>query len=258
MYRIASTLAVCAFLASPAAAQQPYNWQGLYLGIHGGYAQDDWNVDLSHSSGAIHYNDHFAQPLQSLESDDGWVAGGQVGANVVRGVLLYGIEADASWTDLSAKGRFTTEAPNFTTWDIETQLSAFGTVRGRLGFLVGPGFLLYGTGGLAWGVVDASQATNWFAPAPPDVGGRTSGNTIHLGWTAGAGAEWKLSPRWSLNAQWLYVDLGEENYALNGTTKPGGTTPYTETFSTDLNFNTVRLGLNLALDHEELVAVPFK
>jgi outer membrane immunogenic protein len=242
---------------SPALAQD-YNWSGLYLGAHGGYAWDDQNVDLSHSSGAIRYNDHFAKPSQPLESDGGATAGVQVGGNVQRGAAVFGFEADASWADLSGHGRFTTQAPNHTTWDIDTELQAFGTVRGRLGLLVKPNLLIYGTGGLAWGVVDATQATNWYAPAPPDVGGRTSGDTVHLGWAAGAGTEWKFAPRWSLKAEWLYVDLGEENYALDGTTKPGGTVPYTETFAADLTFNTARVGLNYHFGHDEPSIVPLK
>ncbi len=247
-------------LASPLQAQEyPALWNGLYVGLQGGYAWEDVNVDLTHSSGAIHYNDHFAQPFQSLNADGGWTAGVNVGGNIQRGRWVFGLEADANWTDLDASGRFTTKAPNFTTWDIDTSLEVYGTVRGRLGLLLRPDWMLYGTGGLAWGQVDATQATNWFAPAPPDVGGRTSGDTIHLGWAAGAGSEWKFAPRWSLKAEWLYVDLGEENYALSGTTKPGGKDPYIETFASDLTFNTVRAGITYHFDDfGGLVPMPLK
>src|SRR5690606_33381873 len=34
-----------------------YNWSGLYLGAHGGWLTGNSNVNLSHSQGAIHYND---------------------------------------------------------------------------------------------------------------------------------------------------------------------------------------------------------
>jgi len=140
---------------------------------------------------------------------------------------------------MEADGRFVT--PKGSAWDIKTSLDVFGTVRARLGYAFDR-VMIYGTGGLAWGIVDAQQATNFLSP--PDVGGRTSGDVNHIGWTAGAGIEWAVAPNWTIKGDYLYVDLGEENYALDGTTKPGGTVPYTETFATDLSFHTVRVGVN--------------
>ena len=219
------------------------DWTGLYVGAHVGYGWGNWDVDLSGSSGAIHYNDHFVPSRGSLDSGDGWLGGLQAGYNYQTGSLVLGLEADVSWTGMDASGRFTTVAPNFTTWDIDSELNVFGTVRTRLGFTTGS-LLIYGTGGLAWGQTDTSQATNWFPPANPDVGGRTSGKTNHIGYAVGAGVEWMMSPNWTLKSEYLYVDLGKENYALKGTTKPDNDVPYIETFATDLDFHTIRVGLN--------------
>ena len=227
----------------PHEGPRPFTWSGLYLGAHAGYGWGDFGVDLSTSSGAVHYNDPFKHPQQSLEGGDGWVGGFQIGANKQFGMVVVGIEADVSWTGMEADGRFTTKAPHFTTWDVKTELDMFGTVRGRLGVTNGP-LLMYVTGGMAWGITDTSQATNWFAPAPPDVGGRTSGRTNHIGWTAGAGVEWMFAPNWTFRTEYLYISLGEENYALSGTTKPNGTTPYVETFAADLDFHVVRGAVN--------------
>ncbi len=232
----------------PTVATAPI-WTGLYVGGHVGYGWGEWDVDLSHSSGAIHYNDPFVPANRSLSSDDNWIGGLQGGYNHQIGSMIVGVESDVSWTGMEADGRFTTPAPNHTTWDIDTSLDVFGTVRTRVGVLVSPQLLVYATGGLAWGIVDAKQATNWFPPANPDVGGRTSGDEAHIGWTAGGGAEWLVAPNWSIQGQYLYVDLGEQDYALKGTTKPGGTVPYVETFSTDLTFHTVRVGVNYKFGH---------
>jgi len=73
---------------------------------------------------------------------------------------------------------------------------------------VTPDLVLYGTGGLAYGRVDASA--NWrFDPeqgqAPASV------SKTKVGWTAGAGAEWMFARNWSAKLEYLYVDLGSES-----------------------------------------------
>lgn len=236
-------------MAAPASAEEPA-WSGLYGGAHLGYAWGDWDADLSHSSGAIHYSDPFNPADNVLSVGDNWLGGFQLGWNRQSGSLVWGLEADVSWTGMDASGRYQTANNPIcgnnpcTQWDIETSLDLLGTVRGRLGYLATPNLLLYGTGGLAWGMVDAKQAANHNAPDFLTPGGRTSGDVNHFGWAAGAGGEYLLASNLTIKAEWLYVDLGKENYALNGTTTPGGTIPYTETFATDLSFHTVRIGVN--------------
>lgn len=238
-------------MAAPASAEGPVqSWSGLYLGGHAGYGWGDWDADLSHSSGAIHYSDPFVPADNALSVGDNWLGGFQIGWNRQSGSVVWGLEADVSWTGLDASGRYqTADTPkcgneSCTQWDIDTKLDLFGTVRGRLGYLVTPNLLLYGTGGFAWGIVDAHQAANHNGPDFLDPGGRTSGDVNHFGWTAGAGGEFLLASNITIRAEWLYVDLGKENYMLTGTTKPDNNVPYAETFATDLSFHTVRIGVN--------------
>lgn len=248
---LAAAATVCAAMGSTAWAADfstspAFSWSGGYVGAHAGYGSGTWDVDLSHTTGALFYNDPFVPPYGTLDGANGGLAGIQAGFNKQFGASVLGLEADASWTGITGKGRWTTIGPNYTTWDITSKLSAYGTVRGRLGLAEG-NWLLYGTGGLAWGVTDTHQETNWFAPAPPDQGGRTSGLTNHLGYAVGAGIEWAFAPQWSIGAQYLYVDLGKQNYALNGTNKPPSdptATAYTELFATSLAVQTVSIALN--------------
>lgn len=242
----AADLSSGSYAPAPAVVTATSSWTGLYIGAVGGYGFGDWDVDLSHSSGAVHYNDFFNPDQVKLDGASGWLGGVQAGFDYQMGAAVIGIAADIAATGIKGSGRFTTQAPNYATWDINSHLTAFGTVRGRLG-IANDNFLLYGTGGLAWGVTDTTQATNWFAPAPPDVGGRTSGTTNHIGYAVGAGVEWKAATNWSINFEYLFADLGKQNYALNGFNKPSGGTPYTETFATDLQFHTVKVGLNYRL-----------
>ena len=230
----------------PGHHHKVHDWSGMYAGVHAGYGWGNWDIDLSISSGAIHYNDPFDPDQVTLDGGDGWLGGFQVGANHQMGSALIGIEADAALTGMSASGRYTTVDPNYATWDIESRLHAFGTVRGRIGVVHGP-VLLYGTGGLAWGITDTTQETNWFqalgAPSD-DVGGRTSGTNNHIGYSLGAGMEWMFAKNWTLRAQYLFADLGKVNYALAGTQKPTNDIPYVETFGTDIKLHSATIGIN--------------
>ena len=108
-----------------------------------------------------------------------------------------------------------------------------GTVRGRLGYLVTPTLLVFGTGGLAYGDVYAnvqnsgygeySLTTQKFKSGAPNGDPSFSGgaiavmsplanyNNIQVGWSAGGGAEWMFMPNWSLKAEAIYYDLGSVN-----------------------------------------------
>jgi outer membrane immunogenic protein len=255
-------VALAAFSLPVSAGEYYHNWSGLYLGGHVGYLDADASVDLSHTTGAIIYSDPFDPSTRDLDSGSSWLGGFQVGANHQRGNLVIGVEADASWTDVEADGRFTTIdtgpcAPNSCTqWDINTSISALGTVRGRLGLAWGQA-LLYGTGGLAWAMTDTEQKSHHNGPTFPDAGGVVSGDSSHIGYVVGGGLEWALSPRWSIKGEYLYVDLGEADYHLTGTTTPGGTTPWAEGFSQDLTLQTARFGINYKFGGDP-EAVPLK
>jgi outer membrane immunogenic protein len=93
----------------------------------------------------------------------------------------------------------------------------FGTVRGRAGLAMN-NILFYGTLGLAYG------------RGRVDIGSAAEDN-MHFGWTAGAGIEVGMSHNWSVKAEYLYIDLGSENYALTGTNNA-------------LTSNLLRLGVN--------------
>jgi len=105
--------------------------------------------------------------------------------------------------------------------NVERSLDYIGTLRGRLGGLLTPTLLVYGTGGLAYGGVHGETTiTQTVAPfgcgGPPCVAGSgpSSGSIseTRFGWTAGAGLEWLLPPHCSLKAEYLYYDLGNVSW----------------------------------------------
>ena len=96
------------------------------------------------------------------------------------------------------------------------------SVRGRLGYLVTPDTLIYGTGGVAFQNIEAfgqcgsliSSAlcfttTGQTAPSP----GITQSTTL-VGWTIGAGVEAHLWGNWLLRAEYRYADFGAWQHFL--------------------------------------------
>jgi outer membrane immunogenic protein len=200
---------------------------------------------------------------------DGFIGGGQVGYNSQFNNLVTGIEADIQ--GLANNGRanrpFTGPVPGFSeqyfgTQSAQAEIRWLGTLRGRLGGLISPSALIYVTGGLAYGSVNAGGAINAqenasFVAKPfdflPSVGGAINSQT-RAGWTLGGGWEWMFAPRWSVKAEYLYYDLGtvSTNYGVSTLCTPvacaipsmpiyGTAAVYT---STRLNGNIARAGVN--------------
>jgi outer membrane immunogenic protein len=189
------------------------NWSGLYVGGNLGYGWGSGNTDFSFLPTPAEFQINNA----SLRVPSSGVTGGaQVGYNWQVGSVVTGLEADIQGSGIKGSARATSIFAHTglpfpgTVLSSEQNLSWFGTVRGRVGVTVTPELLLYGTGGLAFGQVDASA--NWFASigrfgnqAPASV------SKTKIGWTAGAGAEWMFARNWSAKLEYLYVDLGSES-----------------------------------------------
>jgi outer membrane immunogenic protein len=154
----AADIAAPVYKAAPAAVVA-YNWSGFYGGVHGGYGwgRDNVTIGINDPSGVTQFiaaNGGF--PLSYSLDRNGYVAGGQFGFNHQISQWLFGIEADISATGLKASSTVFTPTcpvcggPNTST--VTQNMDWFGTVRGRLGFVAGQ-WLLYGTGGLAYGHV---------------------------------------------------------------------------------------------------------
>jgi outer membrane immunogenic protein len=92
------------------------------------------------------------------------------------------------------------------------------SIRGRVGFLVAPNLLLYGTGGVAWqNMRSIGACSNFFispycntsaatiALAPP--GQVIQNSTTRMGATVGAGLEAKIYGNWLLRGEYRYADF---------------------------------------------------
>ena len=173
----------------------------------------------------------------------GFIGGGQIGYNwQVSSAWLVGLETDLSVIPAVVSGlgsgTLTNSGPFsfFGAQEVVTtsiastsKLDYLGTVRGRLGYLT-PTFLLYGTGGLAYGGVKASTAITqsnndciFFFPACLQSSTSATGavSQMRAGWTAGAGLEWMFVQKWSAKVEYLHYDLGSVTFS-NGALRTSG------------------------------------
>lgn len=198
-------------------AYSPANsWTGFYAGVNGGYA-----FDALGKHGGI--------------EDDGGFGGGQIGYNWqgalgLSRMLVLGIEADFEGADIYSSGNGTLRnlSTGVTYPDFHKKSADdFGTVRGRIG-LARERMLFYFTGGFAYG-----EESNSFLNLSNQNFYKAVGT--QTGYVLGGGVEYKISPSWSLKAEYQYVDLNKDR----PTDSAGG---YVITKDTELN--TVRGGIN--------------
>jgi outer membrane immunogenic protein len=180
-------------------------------------------------------------------SPEGFTGGIQIGFNKQFNSFVAGIEADLSYADLAATTS-TTGLPfiggTFYT-ALESRLRWFGTVRGRIGVLPTDNLLVYATGGVAFGDARTTlTATNIASPdacAQQDIYCTPGASaTASIGWALGGGAEYAMSPTWSLKAEYLHLDFGNTSMTAHDINDPDGAITATAKTRVDM----VRLGLN--------------
>jgi outer membrane immunogenic protein len=223
-----------ALKAPPPPPPPVFSWTGFYIGAHGGIGGD-----------RFHYP--FAAPGIPLSGEfgitsSGGFAGGQVGFNYqITPSFLIGIEADASWSDISGELTGTVTAPGGTlSFAAGTDLNWFGTVRGRIGWIATPTFLVYATGGWAFGETTSFFNATGFGGG--GGGGATSVSTTldKSGWTVGGGFEYAFNNWISLKTEYLFLDLGSDRLFT-------GTGPAGFRIDEETKVHTIKVGLNLRL-----------
>ncbi|WP_346296896.1 carbohydrate porin [Rhodopseudomonas sp. P1] len=166
-----------------------YEWTGLYAGGHFGYGGGGLGDGANPT------------PLQGVvfpTSSTGLIGGFQIGYNYqLNSNFVLGLEADASFTS-------PIDRPSLTAVPFNSAVDYVGTVRGRLGYAYGR-WLPYVTAGFAWGHSHLDLNSGSSAQLGSD----------RAGWTAGMGAEVRLSANWSAKLEYNYVDLSSANLDLS-------------------------------------------
>lgn len=188
-------------------------WSGAYVGAHVGWG---WgNVDVTEANGDL--DDIGSYSLT------GWLAGVQAGANVQMDNIVFGVEGDIAWTDITGDSDDADEDV------LGTDIKWLGTVRGRLGFAADT-FLLYGTAGVAFAGVDSWMIDTW------DPETFTISDT-RFGWVVGVGAEAMVAENVSLKAEVLYHDFGAEDFSFDDGDETATQSLSVTTFKVGVNFH---------------------
>lgn len=195
-------------------------WIGPYIGVHAGYGQG--STDFATTC------DVFCQDFGDFRLNG--IAGGFLaGYNFAAAHnLILGVEADVSFSSIDGDAFFGGKNANS---DIDT----VGTIRGRVGWLLRPDFMLYATGGVAIADISTGFTVDFFVPQT------FSWSDVEFGWTVGAGVEKLLSDSFSLRVEYLYYDFGNISNDFQFFGAPGSA-------HFDTEFHIVRAGLSYKFD----------
>jgi outer membrane immunogenic protein len=197
--------------AMPPVVAPVFNWTGFYVGgnVGGAWSRDKATLSFPDALSSI-------DPLTVNTGSAAVIGGFQEGFNwQFAPTWVWGIEADWSFT---AAGRSLSQSLTvggapvaFSSSSLSTKLDWLGSARNRLGYLITPNLMLYGTGGVAWGKIDyagtASLSFGFIYTA------NTAFSRTAVGWTAGAGLEWMITEHWLLRGEYIFYDLSSSQNA---------------------------------------------
>ena len=219
----------------------PFSWTGFYVGLNagGGWGTSDTsttffdpNQQFALFSGQGPYMANMSPSLKPV----GFSGGGQIGYNWQTGNIVFGLESDFNYFHLTNSVSTSVTPPHHDTLHTTTDVHSdwLFTGRGRLGWAF-DNAMLYVTGGVAVTELKYSQFNNFVGCCTETA----SFSNTKAGWTVGGGAEWMFAPRWSVKAEYLFVDFG------SGHAVGFETAAHTQfNHSADLKANIVRAGLN--------------
>jgi outer membrane immunogenic protein len=219
MRRFVSTgLALGALIAPAAAADMPaynktpttvFSRTGFYLGGDVAVASTTDNAEWSPlSTPGIPFG---VQQASGGTGGASFAGGGLAGYNrQFANAWVAGVEAD--WTGMKTGGALTETwlanaggavPTGFTTLSSELEWTA--SIRARLGYLVVPSLLAYGTAGVAWGNFQfrgsAANSASGYATA-------AALSDTETGWVAGVGFEWAPFTSFGLLLRAEYLNYG--------------------------------------------------
>ena len=187
--------------AMPAPVVQ--SWTGCYIGAGAGYSmlnRDNRTNDAT--TGAV-------IGIRTTEGGRGWFGTVQGGCDYqFDPTWLVGAFADGNWG--SVRGDF---EPSGTIFNGRDRVKSSWAAGARLGYLISPQFLAFGSAGWTEQRHDAI-AWNGFATGAPT--GFFTNRQNMTGWFLGTGYEYKLAwlPNFTWKTEYRFADLGNRNTTI--------------------------------------------
>ena len=196
-----------------------HDWTGPYAGAQIGVGFGDNDGSFSYVT-----PDGYNGTQSFITNAYGVLAGAHLGYNQQFDQYVFGLEASGDVTNIDKREQlgwanptgvlYCTSSLSLTgvgcggSTDAHIWSDVQGSIRARAGYAWNR-LLAYGTGGLAFGdfnlqsnIGGQDQFGNFYFAAANDR------SLWRLGWTAGAGVEYAITPRWSARAEWRYTDFG--------------------------------------------------
>lgn len=210
-----------------------YNWTGLYVGGHVGYAsvsETQTGTDLS------------TVPLEfGSNKFNGGLGGGQIGFRYQIGTVVLGVEGDYSWAGLDGPSCGNL-AFRISTYTCKSRIDSIASVTGQFGIAYDRA-LFYLKAGEAW-ARERDTLTQFTSDPLNLISTSVSGLVTRNGPTVGAGLEWAFSSNWSARAEYDYIHLDTTSIPLTSPLIPG------RVFHNDVldQIHLVKLGINYKFD----------
>ena len=240
------------------------HWNGLYLG--GGLS----SINQKNNGNSFGINGYGHQYLgnNSLDLDVSHdfnksksTVNVQLGYNWSKNNFIYGLVLDVGNLGASSGachafdsdlffsyGTPTSSCQVAGSWGITTfsnETKWISTQRVKLGYSF-DSFMVYASGGTAIGNIKSTLNTNCPGGCGNDTNPVNTTNNwsdVNIGYTVGLGAEMFLYKNWTLNAEYLYIDLGNVKHSNVPvvTDYPGH---YSNGFDSNMTYNALKLNVN--------------
>jgi opacity protein-like surface antigen len=179
-------------------------WEGVYIGIEGGYgfSQQRWGQNATSCAPGLPAG--CTTLLDSARNEvKGGLGGLAFGFNRQMGNVIWGLEFTWDGADLTG-----TRAHNNAAFSTTSRIDWLSTFTGRVGFLVSPQTLLYAKGGL--GIEDERSRINGTVLGVPVTSSRADGT--RLGFVLGAGLEYAISSSLSAKIEYNFMDFQHKDF----------------------------------------------
>lgn len=211
-------------------------WSGPYTGAAAGFSfgkVKDHNLELPENAPTFNVG---STTITQSKTINGASYGGYAGYNWVAGSMVYGVETnfngstmDAAW-NRTEEGQILLGIANDYTYQVEHEVTWYGTAVARLGVAQGP-MLIYVNGGAVLG----NEKTSFVATYNDTTTLRDAHSAkTHFGWTAGAGFEYSINDILSTRVEFNHIDYSQDPM-LGGTDK------------VDVRFETVKFGVTVRM-----------